>query len=233
MAATPLILLPGLLNDARLWHHQARALHPLAEILAGDLTRDASIGAMAERVLAVAPHRFALAGLSMGGYVCMEIMRRSPERVVRLALVSTTARPDTPEQSQRRADAIALAKAGGFDKIMPTMLPNLLTQASLGDPAITGLVKDMARAVGADAFVRQQTAIMARPDSRPSVAEIVCPTLIMCGAQDGLTPPDRHIEMVELIAGARLEQIPGGGHLCPLERPEAVSAALRQWLDGI
>ncbi len=228
--STTLILLPGLLTDGRLWTHQARTLSATLEVLVADLTQDDSLGAMAERVLAVAPPRFALAGLSMGGYVCMEIMRRSPERVERLALLDTTARPDTGEQSIRRADAIAIARAGSFDKIMPTMLPNLLAPASLADAAITGLAKDMARTVGKDAFIRQQTAIMGRPDSRPFLSAIRCPTLVLCGAEDTLTPVDRHQEMVAAINGARLVTVETCGHLSPMEQPEAVTGALAAWL---
>ena len=228
--STTLILLPGLLNDGRLWTHQAKALSPRLDVLVADLTQDDSLAAMAERLLAVAPPHFALAGLSMGGYVCMEIMRRAPERVDRLALLDTTARPDTEEQTIRRTDAVAIARAGGFDKIMPTMLPNLLAPASLGDSTITSLAKDMAVRVGKEAFIRQQTAIMARPDSRVSVTAIRCPTLILCGDQDTVTPLDRHEEMAAAIPGARLEVIAQSGHLSPMEQPEAVTAALAVWL---
>lgn len=227
-----LVLLPGLLNDHRLWAAQAAALAGDIQVMVGDLTRDESLGAMAERVLAAAPPAFALAGLSMGGYVAMEIMRRAPGRVERLALLDTTARPDLPEQTQRRKDAVELARSGGFDKIMPTMLPLLLHPDHLKDEAIAGLAKDMARAVGAEAFARQQAAIMARPDSRESLRSVSCPALVLCGAEDGLTPPDRHDEMAALIPGARRATIPDCGHLSPIERPDAVTAALRAWLSA-
>lgn len=226
-----LVLLPGLLNDHRLWSRQVAALAGPFEVMVGDLTQDDSLGAMAERVLRAAPASFALAGLSMGGYVAMEIMRRSPHRVERLALLDTTARPDLPEQTQRRKDAVELARSGGFDKIMPTMLPLLLHPDHLKDEAITGLSKDMAKAVGADSFARQQAAIMARPDSRDSLSAISCPTLVLCGAEDALTPPDRHDEMAALIKGARRVSIPHCGHLSPIEQPDAVSAELRAWLS--
>jgi pimeloyl-ACP methyl ester carboxylesterase len=228
--SSSLVLLPGLLNDHRLWARQAEALAGTLEVIIGDLTQDDTLAGMADRVLAGAPARFALAGLSMGGYVAMEIMRRAPERVERLALLDTTARPDLPEQTQRRKDAVELARSGGFDKIMPTMLPLLLHPDHLDDEAITGLAKDMARKVGPEAFARQQAAIMARPDSRDTLRSVSCPALVLCGAEDALTPPDRHDEMAGLIPGARRVSIPRCGHLSPIERPEAVAAALREWL---
>lgn len=227
-----LVLLPGLLNDHRLWSRQVEALGGRGTVMVGDLTRDDTLGGMAARVLDAAPERFALAGLSMGGYVAMEIMRRAPGRVERLALFDTTARPDLPEQTQRRKDAVALARSGGFDKIMPTMLPLLLHPDHLKDEGIAALAKDMARAVGAEAFAHQQAAIMARPDSRDSLPRIACPTLVLCGAEDSLTPPDRHDEMAALINGARRVTIPHCGHLSPLERPDAVSAELLRWLSA-
>ncbi|MGE5517762.1 MAG: alpha/beta fold hydrolase [Bacteroidota bacterium] len=226
-----LVLLPGLLNDHRLWDHQVAAVAPLAQSLVADLTQDDSLAAMAERVLAAAPERFALAGLSMGGYVALEIMRRAPERVERLALLDTTARPDAPEQIQRRKDAVALAQAGGFEKIMPTMLPLLVHPDHLALERVGGVAKDMARAVGADAFARQQNAIMHRPDSRPGLPRIACPTLVLVGDEDAATPPDRAEEMAELIPRAEMLVVERCGHLSTLEQPEAVSTALCRWLQ--
>lgn len=227
-----LILLPGLLNDERLWAHQRAALADMATVTVADLTLDDTMGGLAERVLAEAPSRFALAGLSMGGYVAMEIMRRAPERVERLALIDTTARPDMPEQTQRRKDAVALAQAGGFEKIMPSMLPLLVHPDHMALERIGGLAKDMALAVGAEAFARQQKAIMHRPDSRPALNRIACPALVMCGRDDGLTPLDRHQEMAGLIDGAALVVIEQCGHLSAIEQPQAVSAVLRYWLQA-
>ncbi len=225
-----LVLLPGLLNDSRLWSAQVAALAPLARCMVADLTLDDTLAAMAERVLAAAPPRFALAGLSMGGYVALDILRRAPERVERLALVDTTARPDTPEQSQRRRDAVALAHAGGFDRIMPTMLPLLVHPDHLALERVGGLAKDMARAVGPDGFARQQNAVMHRPDARPGLPRIPCPTLVLVGADDAVTPLDRAEEMAELIPQSRLEVVEKCGHLSPLEQPDAVSAAMAAWL---
>jgi pimeloyl-ACP methyl ester carboxylesterase len=227
---TTLILLPGLLCTARLWAHQVEALSARATVMVGDVTRDTSVGAIAERVLAAAPPRFSLAGLSMGGYVSFEIMRRAPERVERLALVSTTARPDAPEQTQRRKDAIALAQAGRFDQVVPAVLAALMTPENLADPAIGGVARAMAHEVGSEGFVRQQMAIMGRPDSRPHLAAIACPTLVVCGRNDTLTPLDRAEEMAAGVARGRLALIDDCAHLSALEQPAAVSAALAQWL---
>ncbi|MDA8231507.1 MAG: alpha/beta fold hydrolase [Magnetospirillum sp.] len=228
---TRLILLPGLLNDDRLWSHQRTALADVADVSVGDLTRDDSLADMARRILAGAPPRFALAGLSMGGYVAFEILRQAPERVERLALIDTTAHPDGPEQTQRRKDAIVSARSGGFDRIMPGMLPMLLHPDHLADEAIAGLAKAMAAAVGPEAFIRQQTAIMHRPDSRPDLPGIGCPCVVVVGRHDTLTPPARAAEMAGAIPAAKLVVIEECGHLSALEQPQAVSAVLQYWLQ--
>lgn len=227
---TTLVLLPGLLNDHRLWAAQIQALASLAEIVVADLARDDTLAAMAARVLAAVPGRFAVAGLSMGGYVAFEILRQAPERVERLALLDTTARPDPAEQTQRRKDAVAIAQSGGFDKIMPSMLPTLVHPDHLALERVGGVVKEMACTVGAEAFARQQHAIMHRPDSRPGLPRIACPTLVLVGADDIPTPLDRAEEMANLIPDARLEVVEQCGHLSTLEQPEAVSQAMARWL---
>lgn len=226
-----LILLPGLLCDFRLWERQAAALAPQTKVVVPDLSQDESLGAMAERVLAAAPPRFALGGLSMGGYLAMEIMRRAPERVERLALMCTNALADPPEQRQRRLDAIALAATpAGFEQVVAAQTSVLLAPSAAADPAIAGLFRAMAQAVGPEGFARQQRAIMARPDSRPGLAAIACPTLVLCGALDTLTPPDLHRTLAEAIPAARLEIVEDSGHLAPIERPDPVSSALSSWL---
>ncbi|MBX6366588.1 MAG: alpha/beta fold hydrolase [Rhodospirillales bacterium] len=227
----PLVLLPGLLCDAALWAPQVSALRGLADpIMIGDLTRHDSMAGMAEAVLAEAPPRFALAGLSMGGYCAFEIMRRAPERVTRLALLDTSARPDTDEQRARRRGLIELAEKGEFKGVTPRLLPLLIHPDRLGDEALTATVMGMAERVGKEAFLRQQKAIMGRPDSRPDLARINCPTLVLVGRQDALTPVALHEEMAAGIPGARLVIIEDSGHLATLEKPEAINAALEDWL---
>lgn len=227
----PLVLLPGLLCDAALWAPQVSVLRGLADpIMIGDLTRNDSIGGMAEAVLAQAPPRFALAGLSMGGYCAFEIMRRAPERVTRLALLDTSARPDTDEQRARRRGLIELAEKGEFKGVTPRLLPLLIHPDRLGDEALKATVMGMAERVGKEAFLRQQKAIMGRPDSRPDLGRIACPTLVLVGRQDALTPVAVHEEMAAGIPGARLVIVEDCGHLSTLEKPEAVNAALEDWL---
>ena len=230
MAAEALILLPGLLCDGRLWDHQTTHLAELLPCRVGDLTRDDSVQAIAERLLADAPDRFALAGLSMGGYVALEIWRQAPERIVRLALIDTTARPDTAAQSRRRRSLLALADSGRFRGVTPRLLPQLVHPDRQAETDLTDPIMHMAERVGVEAFHRQQTAILGRPDSRPTLAGIDCPTLVLCGRQDALTPLDRSEEIAALVPRARLAVVEDCGHLSAMERPQAVTALLRDWL---
>jgi pimeloyl-ACP methyl ester carboxylesterase len=230
MAKEPLVLLPGLLSDAAMWRPQLEGLADIAECRVADLTRDDSLQGMARSVLAAAPPRFSLAGQSMGGYVAQEIMRQAPERVRRLALLDTSARPDTEEQRARRRGLIELAQKGKFKGVTPRLLPLLLHSARLDDKVLTDIVMGMAERVGPTAFMRQQRAIMGRPDSRPDLPRVACPTLVLCGRQDALTPLGAHEEMARAIPGARLVVVEECGHISPLERPEAVTGALREWL---
>jgi pimeloyl-ACP methyl ester carboxylesterase len=185
---------------------------------------------MAEATLEEAPDRFALAGLSMGGYCAFEIMRQAPQRVTRLALLDTSARQDTEEQRSRRRGLIELAQKGEFKGVTPRLLPLFLHQDRLGDEALTSTVRSMAERVGKDAFLRQQTAIMGRPDSRPGLARIACPTVVLTGRQDLLTPPAMSEEIAAGIPGSRLVIVEDCGHLTTIERPDAVNAAFRDWL---
>jgi len=224
-----LVLLHGLLCDAALWRHQAEHLADVAEIIIPDLTVQDSMAAMAEAALAMAPERFALAGLSMGGYVAQEIMHRAPGRVERLALLDTSARDDTEEQAARRRGLMELAQKGRFKGVTSRLLKLYLHPDCLHGP-LGEEVTAMTQRVGRDAFLRQQTAIRGRPDSRPGLAAIRCPTLVICGRQDALTPLEWSEEIAALVPGARLVVIEDCGHLSTMERPQAVTALLRYWL---
>lgn len=231
-----LLLLPGLICDARLWQPQIAALQGhVGRTVVADLTGVDSIAAMAAAALAQAPSpdgRFALAGLSMGGYVALEIMRQAPGRVCALALLDTSARPDTPEAMQNRRNAMALAETD-FDAVIEGLLPKLILPARLSVAALTGLIRDMGHVVGARNFIRQQTAIMGRQDSRPDLAAIRCPTLVLCGRKDLITPVEVHEEMAAGIAGAQLRVIEECGHLSTLDQPTQTSASLKTWLVDI
>jgi pimeloyl-ACP methyl ester carboxylesterase len=227
---TPLMLLPGLLLDEALWAPQLAALADVADMWVADLTPYDSMAAMARWVLDQAPPSFALAGLSMGGYASFEIMRQAPERVTRLALLDTSARPDTPEQTRDRRALINMCDRGEFKGVTPRLLPRWIHPSRVKDKALTETVMSMTARVGRDAFIREQTAIMNRPDSRPGLSRIHCPTLVLCGREDQATPVEVHREIAADIPNARLVIVPECGHLSPLERPEAVNAALRNWL---
>ena len=227
---TPIVLIPGLACSSRLYAEQFPALWRFGPVMVADHTRDDSMAGIARRILAEAPPRFALAGLSMGGYISMEILRQAPERVLRLALLDTAARPETPEQSARRRSQIALAEGGRFAEAVDQLFPLYVHANRQADRGLRGLVDLMAAEVGPAAFVRQQNAIMSRPDSREDLRRISCPALVLVGDADALTPPDCAEEMAGLIPGARLVVVPDCGHLSTLEQPQTVSAALEVWL---
>ena len=187
---------------------------------------------MARVILGAVPERFALAGLSMGGYVALEITRSVPERVVRLALLDTSARADTPEQTATRRELIELAQERRFEDVPHTLLPNIVHPDRFDDERLTAIVFAMAKAVGPEAFVRQEEAIIGRPDSREDLPGVTCPTLVLCGREDALTPMHLHEEMAGLIPGSELRVVDECGHLSALERPEEVTAALREWLGA-
>ena len=226
----PLVLVPGLLCDHRLWRHQVEHLADLVDPIIADVTRGALVPEIACAVLDVSPERFALAGLSMGGYVALEIMRVAPERVAHLALLDTSARADTPEHIATRLELIELSREGRFDEVPRRLLPNIVHPNRLDDERLTSTVFAMAEAVGPEAFVRQEQAIIGRLDSRSDLPDIACPTLVLCGREDALTPVCLHEEMAGLIPDSRLRVIEKCGHLSALERPEAVTAALREWI---
>ncbi len=230
-AKSPLFLLPGLLCDGALWQHQSEHLKDIAEISVADFTTQTSITAMAHSVLDAAPARFSLAGLSMGGYVALEIMRLAGARVERLALLDTAARDLDPGRKDQRRAMMAQAASGKFKGITRRYLQAFLHPDRLADKALTKEVTDMTARVGYDAYLRQQQAIIDRQDANDILGAITCPTLVICGRQDGLTPLAASREVVEGIDGARLVIVENCGHLSTMERPEAVTALLSYWLQ--
>ncbi|MGA9763649.1 MAG: alpha/beta hydrolase [Rhodomicrobium sp.] len=232
MNPIPTLLIPGLADSARLYEGQIPALWRLGPVMVADHTRQSSMAGLAQDILALAPPRFALVGLSMGGYIAFEIMRQAPERVLKLALLDTSARPDTTEQMEGRRLRISMAQAGGFSAIPALMFPQLVHADRRDDRDLKAIVEEMALETGPEAFIRQQTAIMGRPDSRPTLSGITCPALVLVGDGDKLTPPAIAQEIAQGIAGARLEEIPESGHLSTLERPGLVTQKLVEWIQG-
>ena len=226
----PILLVPGLVCSPRIFAPVIPALWRFGPVTVANHIRDDHMGAIARRILAEAPPRFALAGHSMGGYIAFEIMRQAPERVAKLALMNTQARPDTPEASDRRRGQIARAKSGEYRAILDELFAGFVHPRRRDDAALRRLVSDMGDDVGPDAFVRQQMAIMSRPASRPTLAWIKCPTLVLSSDEDNIVPNSLSTEMAGGIPGAKLVIIPDCGHLTPPEQPEATAAALVEWL---
>lgn len=227
-----LIFVPGLLCDRGLWQAQLESLSEVARCSVADVSRDDTMTEMAKRLLDTAPDSFSLAGLSMGGYVAQEVMRLAPQRVSRLALIDTNAHADSAEQIEARKDMIRMAESGRFSQVMPRMLPKLLPKYRLGDTDLIGELNAMAERVGPKGFVRQQRAIMGRVDGRADLAKITCPTLVMCGEDDAITPPEIHQDMAERLPDGKLVVVEESGHLSTMERPRTVNAVLRYWLQS-
>jgi pimeloyl-ACP methyl ester carboxylesterase len=226
----PTVLVPGLLCTPRVYSDQLSSLWQLGPVTVADHRRDDRIADIAARLLTNAPPRFALAGLSMGGYVALEVMRQAPGRVARLVLLCTSARPDTPEQVARRQGQIEKARAGGLDEVVGQLFPSFMRADQPDSAAWRRVVDAMAHDTGPEAFVRQQTAILNRVDSRPGLKAIACPTLVVAAREDGAMSADAATELASGIAGARLVTLDDCGHLCTLERPEAVAREMASFL---
>ena len=229
---TAIVLVPGLVCTAELFAAQLPALWTRGPVTVASTLGGDSMAAIAADILAQAPPRFALAGLSMGGYVAFEILRMAPERVERLALLDTSPRPDAPEQSERRRGLMARLDLEAFEAVIEPVLRGLPAPARREDEALFQTNLRMAQAVGPDGFRRQTRAIIGRADSRPDLAGISIPTLVLVGDQDAVTPPEIAREMADAIPDARLSVIADSGHVSTLEQPETVTAALIDWLDA-
>lgn len=228
--ADPVVFVPGLACTGELFAAQIDAISDSRRSIVADHTRHAGIPGIAAHTLAGAPPRFALVGLSMGGYVAMEIMRQAPERVSALVLMDTTARPDTAEATARRHRLVAIAASGRLSDLPALMMPSLVAPHRVDDPALVAVVARMMDETGPDIFARQQQAIIDRPDSRPSLARIRCPALVVVGDADAIAPPEVADEMAAAIPGARLETVPSCGHLSTLEHPETTARLIADFL---
>ena len=231
MSETPLVLLPGMMCDARLFGPQIDALSSVCPLHLAMITGHDTVEALVAEVLANAPSRFALAGLSMGGIVAMEILRQAPDRVDRVALLDTNPKAEVEAVQKGREPQIARAKAGALRAVMrDEMKPNYLADGPNRQP-ILDLCMEMAAALGPDVFVRQSRALQTRPDQQDTLRAVRVPALILCGEEDQLCPLHRHELMHGLIEGSRLDVIPGAGHLPTLEKPAETNAALLEWLQ--
>lgn len=232
MTLPTVLLLPGLLEDADAFEPLIAGTQDVAICIVADMTRDDSIAALAAHALRQAPEGpIAVAGHSMGGYVALEIMRQAPERVARLALLNTNARPDAPESRENRQRLMALADRD-FEGVINALMPRLMTDAHLKDPVLTGAVAAMAHGVGREAFKRQERAIIDRADSRPHLAAIRCPTQVVAARDDAIVPVAWLEELANGIPGANLAVIEDCGHMSTIERPAEVVRILRPWIQG-
>jgi pimeloyl-ACP methyl ester carboxylesterase len=227
---TPLLMVPGLLCTAEIFAAQITALWPYGPVTVASTLVGETMAEMAEAILRDAPPEFCLVGISMGGYLCFEILRQAPERVLKLALLDTTARPDTAAQTLARRGMVAGSHLGDFGELVGMATTMLLHPARRDDAELRAVNARMGLAVGREGFARQQRAIMGRVDSRPMLAEIRVPTLVLVGDGDPITPPDRAEEMANAIPGAKLVVVPDCGHCSTIEQPEAVNAALVEWI---
>lgn len=230
-AREPLLLIPGHLCDARMWRQVLPALASQADVRVLTPGARDSIAALADDILAVAPARFALCGFSLGGYIALELMRRVPARITRLALLDTSARPDTPARTAARRTGIDAVERGKFSLVVDAFVEMVSGPVLRQDPTLTAELRAMMRSPDPALYIAQQQAMIARPDARPGLAAIDCPTLVAWGEQDVTTPVDGHHEMAALIPGALATGIANAAHMAPMEQPEAVAALLTLWLQ--
>jgi pimeloyl-ACP methyl ester carboxylesterase len=226
---TPLILIPGMMCDARMWGGFSAPSRNVIHVLP---TEHDSIRALAAAILKDAPPRFALAGLSMGGIVAMEILTQAPARVERIALLDTNPRAETPEVKARRAPQIAKALSGGLEAVLrEEMKPNYLAPGPRKNH-ILDLCMAMALGLGPGVFMRQSVALRDRPDQSATLAAFKGPALVLMGEHDRLCPKERHEEMHALMPQSRFVVVPAAAHLPTLEAPEVTASHLLQWLGA-
>ena len=231
---TQLILLPGLACNAIMWDHQLAALPGALNTHVTDVhTRFDMVQDMAQALLDEQPGDLILCGASMGGMLAMEVARQAPARVKALALLGTNARPETPEMRKLREAAIVFFEQGRAEEVLKFNLGMAFHKSRINDTALTQTYLDFVLAAGATQLVRQNRAVMARPDARLNLPQINCPTLVLCGDSDQLTPPECSHEIASFIPHAQLQFVADCGHMLTMERPAKVNTALLQWLGRI
>lgn len=226
----PLVLLPAMMCDARLFADQVTALSRDRAVMVAPITQGERVEEIASNLIDQLPQRFALLGLSMGGIVAMEVLRRVPDRVSRLCLMDCSPLAETPAEAAAREPLIVRARAGRLEEALQGAMPADHLAPGAGRPGLMNRLRAMAADLGPEVFVRQSRALQRRRDQQGTLRKGRQPTLVVCGELDPLTPVKRHAFMAELIPNAQLQVIPDCGHLPPLERPEAVTDLLRDWL---
>jgi len=226
----PLVLIPPMMCDARVFYAQFATLSAELPITFAPTTQGERMEEYASQILSWLPQKFALAGMGMGGMVAMEVLRRAPERVTRVAFIATNAQSDTPEIAALREPNIIAAKSGRLENAMQSEARAAWLAAGPYRTDVLSLVMDMARALGPDVYVRQSRAMQRRKDQQDVMRRIKQPALVMCGSHDGQHTVRRHEFLAELIPYATLEIIENAGHVPSLENPDAVTAALRKWM---
>ncbi len=226
-----LVLVPGSLCDERVWQHQIAGLADVADCMVPTLHGHASLEAMAQDVLTQAPESFALAGFSMGGRVALEMFRLAPERITRLALIDSSVHPVAEGEAERRAPQIEKAKAEGMEALVKWWNPKIAHPSKRDDAEFIGLLDAMACAFTPEEYEQEANALLGRPDPRPLLGQIAVPTLVLAGEDDPISGPERNAQIAEAIPGAVRVSLPDTGHFPMLEKPDAVTAALREWLE--
>lgn len=227
-----LYLLPGLLCDRALWMAQIESLSDKYGIRVADFTKGQSVEEFAASVLDDAPETFSVAGLSMGGYVAFELLRQVPDRIKRVALIDTSPYADEPEHKEFRHAIMEVAKTQGMEEVVETLLGRLIHPSRFIDKDLVRSIDAMAHRIGVEGFIRQQTALLNRQSSEDLLPEIKCPTLIVVGKQDKLTPPKISRDMAQKITHSKLIEIDNCAHMSTMEQPEALSALLHYWMQG-
>lgn len=230
MSGLPIVFIPGLMCTGRIYQHQAETLgQSRPVVLANHWSHDTMAG-IAKSILDLAPERFALAGTSMGGYAALEIMRQAPERVAKLILMSTSAKPDAPGRSADRRKQVDGARKHGLRAGTKALYPKLVHPARHEDAPLLSTFIEMAEQLGVDAFARQIEAIIGRADSRPTLNAIAVPTLVIAGKDDALITPDNSEEIAAGIKGARLELVAHCSHMGMIEMPETYTRLIGEFL---
>ena len=231
---TQLILLPGLASDDVMWRAQLAVLPAHHRAHVTDVhARHPTIEAMAAALLNEHPGDLLLCGASMGGIIAMEVARQAPARIRGLALLGTNARPETADVRALREAAVVFFEQGRALEVLRVNVPLAFHASRIADTQLTQTYLDFVMAAGAEQLVRQNRAIMARPDARLHLPKLACPVLVMCGDADQLTPPECSQEIARLVPQARLVLVPACGHMLTMEQPDIVNATLLSWLAGL